>query len=96
MRPQVLTSEGTVTIPAEVQKRLGLKAGDSVDFVENDRGETVLKAESEPVPRREASSIMDLVGVLKWDGPPVSIEEMNQVIEKGWATGFKEDGLDGE
>lgn len=88
MLPEVLTQEGKLGIPLEVQKKLGIKAGDRVDVVENDRGEFVL--------RPKTRSIMELFGALKWDGPPVSIEEMNAVIEEGWATGFKEDGLDDE
>lgn len=82
MTTAALTSKGQITIPIEVRRKLGLEAGDRVDFVERENGEFVLK------PKK--SSIMDMIGVLKWDGPPVSIEEMNQTIAEGWASGFKE------
>ncbi len=94
MPPQVLTSEGTIRIPVEIQKQIGIKAGDSVDFVVNERGEAVLKPG--PVPRPKTRSIMDLIGILKWDGPPVTIEEINKTIDEGWASGFKEDGASQE
>jgi len=28
---------------------------------------------------------MDLRGCVKWTGKPVTIQEMNETIEKGWA-----------
>lgn len=82
MTTAALTSKGQITIPIEVRRKLGLRSGDRVDFVERENGEFVL--------RPKKGSIMDMIGVLKWDGPPVSIEEMNKVIEEGWASGFKE------
>lgn len=88
MTTAAVTSKGQITIPVEVRRKHGIKTGDRLDFIENERGELVLK--------QKKGSIMDLIGVLKWDGPPVSIEEMNQSIAEGWASGFKEDGLDGE
>ncbi|GAA4649791.1 hypothetical protein GCM10023116_20720 [Kistimonas scapharcae] len=38
-----VTTQGQVTIPAHIRKSLGILPGDSVTFVENDRGEIVLK-----------------------------------------------------
>jgi len=35
--------------------------------------------------------IMELSGVGKWDGPPVTIEEMNEIIRRGWAELLKDD-----
>ena len=37
-----VSSKGQVTIPLEVRRRLGLRTGDRVDFVEDD-GKTVLR-----------------------------------------------------
>ncbi|MDQ3077706.1 MAG: AbrB/MazE/SpoVT family DNA-binding domain-containing protein [Pseudomonadota bacterium] len=67
-----MTSKGQITIPAEVRKRLRLKAGSKVDFIENRAGELVLK------PR--IGDIRSLRGIVKYDGPPVSIEEMDEAI----------------
>ncbi len=77
-----VTSKGQITIPVEVRRRHGIHIGDIVDFVENEQGELVL--------RQKKGSIMELAGALKWSGPPLTIEEMNKVIEEGWASGFKE------
>ena len=68
---------GRITIPAQIRRKLGLAAGDQVQFVEHGSGYLFSKC--------KRSSIMDLQGVGKWNGPPVSIEEMNETIEKGWA-----------
>ena len=38
-----ISSKGQVTVPIEVRHRLGLKAGDRVDFVYEEDGRTVLR-----------------------------------------------------
>jgi antitoxin PrlF len=77
MATAAVTSKGQITIPLEVRKKLGLKPGDRVLFVQGENGEFIFKAKT--------GSIMDLYGIGKWDGPPVTIEEMNETISKGWA-----------
>jgi AbrB family looped-hinge helix DNA binding protein len=72
-----VTSRGQITIPAEVRKILCLKPGDRVQFLEGEHGECILK--------RATGSIMDLKGCVRWTGKPVTIEEMNETIAKGWA-----------
>lgn len=72
-----ITSKGQITLPIEVRKKLGLKPGDKVRFIENENGEYILKPKT--------GSIMDMEGILKWTGKPVTIEEMNETIAKGWA-----------
>lgn len=77
-----ITSKCQITIPLEVRRKLGLKPGDQVLFDEGPNGTYTF------APKKQ--SIMDLYGAGKWDGPPVSIEEMNRTIEQGWA-GMLED-----
>jgi antitoxin PrlF len=77
MATAAVTSKGQITIPLEVRKKLGLKPGDRVLFVQGENGEFIFKPKT--------GSIMDLYGIGKWDGPPVTIEEMNETISKGWA-----------
>jgi antitoxin PrlF len=72
-----VTSKGQITIPIEVRRKLGLKPGDRVRFIEGENGEFVL--------RPKTGSIMDLRGIVKWTGKPVTIEEMNKTIARGWA-----------
>jgi AbrB family looped-hinge helix DNA binding protein len=81
MATAAITSKGQITIPVEVRRKLGLKAGDRVGFIENENGEYVLKPKT--------GSIMNLKGIVKWTGKPVTIEEMNETIAKGWAGELK-------
>jgi len=77
MATATVTSKGQITIPIEVRKKLGLRPGDRVDFIEGENGVFILN------PKKR--SIMDLHGAIKWEGKPVTIEEMNETIAKGWA-----------
>ena len=72
-----MTSKGQVTIPAEVRAKFRLRPGTKVDFVENQAGELVL--------RPKTGDIRDLRGILKYDGPPISIEDMNRGIAEAVA-----------
>ncbi len=81
MATATLTSKGQITIPAETRKRLRLVPGSKVDFVQNEAGETVL--------RTKTGDIRALRGILKYDGPPVSIEEMNEAIGRAVVESFK-------
>jgi antitoxin PrlF len=77
MATAAVTSKGQITIPIEVRKKLGLKPGDRVRFIEGEKGEYILKPKT--------GSIMDLEGFVPWTGKTVTIEEMNETIAKGWA-----------
>jgi AbrB family looped-hinge helix DNA binding protein len=72
MSTALVNSRGQITIPVEVRNKLGLKPGTRVWFIENENGEYVMKVKT--------GSIMNLRGIFKWTGKPVSIEEMNETI----------------
>lgn len=74
-----MTSKGQVTLPAATRHNLRLVAGSKLSVVENDRGEIVLKP--------NAGDIRRLRGILKYDGPPVSIEDINESIAQAAAEG---------
>ncbi len=76
-----MTSKGQITIPAATRSRLRLTPGSKVDFVENDAGEIVLK----PV----AGDIRRLRGIVKYDGPAVSVEDMNKAVGDAVAETFQ-------
>ena len=72
MLTATVTSKGQITIPVQVRKALGLKAGTRIIFYETDDGEYALRPKS--------GSIMDMRGCLAHAGPPLTIEEMDQAI----------------
>ncbi len=76
-----MTSKGQITIPAATRSRLRLTPGSKVDFVENEAGEIVLR----PV----VGDIRRLRGIVTYDGPPVSIEDMNAAIGDAAAESFR-------
>lgn len=67
-----LTSKGQITIPAALRSKFRLGPGSKIDFVENNAGEIVLK----PV----VGDVRRLRGIVRYDGPSVSVEEMNEAI----------------
>jgi AbrB family looped-hinge helix DNA binding protein len=47
MSTAMVTFNGRITLPSNVRKQLGLKTGDSVDFVEIEKGRFAIKSGSE-------------------------------------------------
>ena len=76
-----MSSKGQVTIPVAVRRKLRLHAGSKVDFIENKAGELVLK------PR--TGDIRALYGIVKYDGPPITIDEMDEALLDAVAEDFK-------
>jgi antitoxin PrlF len=72
MATAALTSKGQITIPIEVREELGLKAGDRIEFVKSEGGKFFIQ------PKK--GSIMNLRGMFKGTGKPVSVEEMDEAI----------------
>jgi AbrB family looped-hinge helix DNA binding protein len=75
MPTATLTSKGQTVIPKAIRDHLGLKPGDSLDFVVQDSGEVLIRPATEDIRR--------LKGLLHRPGRlPVSVAEMNQAIAK--------------
>jgi AbrB family looped-hinge helix DNA binding protein len=74
MPTATVTTKGQITIPIEIREQFGIRAGTRVDFFVNERD----VIEFTPATR----SIRDLAGIFKdaYDGPPVSVEEMDASI----------------
>ncbi|MDO5671339.1 MAG: AbrB/MazE/SpoVT family DNA-binding domain-containing protein [Actinomycetaceae bacterium] len=70
-----MTSKGQITVPKEVRKALNLEPGMVVDFKLLEDG-TYLFAK----PRRYFDH---LFGAIPYDGPPISLEEMEEAIAAG-------------
>jgi len=73
MASATLTSKGQVTLPKSVRDRLGVETGDRLEFVESEQGFLVVAA------TRDIRSLKGIVGRPK---KPVTIEDMNDAIEK--------------
>jgi antitoxin PrlF len=69
-----VNSEGSITLPDEVQEALRIRPGSSVDFVEIAPGRYEIVAVSR--------SIREVKGMFGAFPRAVSIEEMNSAIEK--------------
>lgn len=67
-----VTSKGQITLPAEMRAKLKLGPGSRVNFEERPDGSFVI--------RRKTGDIRELRGMLKYDGPPVSLEDMDRAI----------------
>jgi antitoxin PrlF len=76
-----VTSKGQITLPVELRAKLKLGPGSRVDFEEQPDGSFVM--------RRKTRDIGELRGILKYDGPPVSIEDMNKAIGDAVVEEFK-------
>ncbi len=72
-----LSSKGQVIIPKAVRDRHGWRPGVELE-VEDQEGAVVLRPASS-FPR---TTYEDVRGCLKYDGPPLSIEEMHEGIER--------------
>lgn len=72
-----LSSKGQLIIPKEVRDRHGWRAGTELE-VEDQGGVVVLRRKKPWPPTR----IEDVSGCLKYDGPPVSVEDMNAGIDE--------------
>lgn len=55
-----MTSKGQITVPAEVRRRLGLKAGDTLIFVMGEEGEVALRVPHYP----DVASVLGAAGRL--------------------------------
>jgi antitoxin PrlF len=66
-----LTSKGRITLPKSVRERLGIGAGDRIEFIEWEQGFVLVPA---------TTDIRTLKGLVPKPKRPVSIEDMNRAI----------------
>ncbi len=72
-----ITVKGQTTLPKGVRDSLAVKGGDKVRYVILDEGVLI-------IPVRPTSR---LFRSLKYDGPPVSLEDMDRAIAEGAVEG---------
>lgn len=71
MAVATVTSKGQVTIPKEVRDELGIETGTKLWFVRTPHGFVLKPAKN---------SVMALAGIVSYEGPPVSDEEIEAGI----------------
>jgi len=69
-----LTSKGQITLPKVIRERLGVEAGDKIEFVETEPGVYKMIAATRDV--------RDLKGSVPKPAKPVTVEEMGRVIAR--------------
>lgn len=74
MTRATLTSKGQITIPKEVRERLGVEAGDRLEFVEQERGVYKVVAATKDV--------RHLKGMVAKPRKPVSVEDMKAAVRR--------------
>ena len=68
-----ISEKGQTTIPIQVRESLGLKPGDSIRY-------SLVDSIAQITP---TISVTSLKGVLKYDGPPKTLQDMERGIEEG-------------
>ena len=68
-----ITAKGQTTLPKAVREALSVRAGDRVRYIIQDGDVRILKV----------GSIDRLFGMVEYDGPPVTLEEMDRAIAEG-------------
>ena len=76
-----VTSKGQVTIPKEVRQALHIDAGDQVQFFIREDGGVEL--------RPKTVDLKDLYGIFAYKGETVSVEAMNEAIDKAVVESFE-------
>ncbi len=71
-----MTSKGQITLPKAMRDALGLKAGDEVGFSMKNGKVTMLPKNRD---------IRELKGIIQWNGPPVTLEDMDNAIAQAVA-----------
>ncbi len=81
MTTATMTSKGQITVPANVREALRLVPGSKLDFIKQPDGSYKILTKT--------GDIRQLRGIVKYDGPAVSIDDMNDAIAAGAAKRFR-------
>ncbi len=81
MPTATVTSKRQITLPAEMCRTLRIVPGTKIDFVTNAAGETVL--------RPKTGDIRRLRGIIKYDGPSLSDEDIERAVGEHLAEKYR-------
>lgn len=74
-----ISSKGQLVLPKAVRDAYGLSAGSEVEV--ESAGDVIL-LRPRPKKARKTYTIDEVAGFLKYDGPPVTLEDMERAIEE--------------
>lgn len=77
MAQTTISSKGQIVLPKAIRDKRRWKAGMRLTVEERPEG-VLLK----PAEKKKKLTIADLRGIVKYDGPPRSVEEMNAAIDE--------------
>ncbi len=78
-----LSAKGQIVIPKDVRDRLRWDQGQPLDIIETPDG-VLLKRPIQKKSLTVDQALAKIRTIIKYDGPPVTIEEMNESIAEGW------------
>lgn len=79
-----MSAKGQVVIPKDVRDRLRLRPGEKLEVVETSNGISLNRVDArERISMEEANRRLAPIRAL-YNGPPVTIEEMNETIAERW------------
>lgn len=70
-----VSSKGQAVIPKQVRKALGIEAGSRIEFILDGAGARIV-----PVRKRKPTSISGGYGMLKYNGPSRSLEDVDVAL----------------
>jgi AbrB family looped-hinge helix DNA binding protein len=79
-----MTSKGQITLPAATRAKLRLVKGAQMSVEETADGKVILTPKAQ-----KSGDIRRLKGIVKYDGPPVSIEDMKRVVGDAVADDYR-------
>ena len=79
-----LSAKGQVVIPKDVRDELGLSPGQRLDVLKVG-GDIVLRPSASKSGRSFDEITAEIRKIVRYDGAPLSIDEMNQAVGEMWA-----------
>ncbi len=77
-REVTVAPDGDVTLGADVLGQFNVASGDKLEV-------TLLPAGRAELRIKAKNGWENVFGSIKHDGPPMSLDEINEIIERGWA-----------
>lgn len=81
-----VSSKGQIVIPKDVRDRLNITTGDQLEVVERPDG-VLLRKNAPKSTKTFEECVANIREAIKYDGPTVSIDDMNASIAEMWKSG---------